>query len=1014
MNDELLRWTDDTGSHDSVVPGGQCPWKILVVDDDPEVHGVTRFVLDGLHVFGRPLRLLHAFSGEEARRQLQVHPDIAVALLDVVMETAQAGLDLVGHIRDELGMSECRLILRTGEPGYAPELTVIQEYDINDYRTKAELTHTRLITTVSSALRSYQQLHAVAEHRRGLELIVRAAADLMEERAIANLAEGVLTQLAALLKLPVDGIVCTQKGSPLGGDGDHCYVVGAAGRHAGYIAQPLETLPDERIVAAILASVARRQHVFGSDYAVLYLKASPHQEAAIFLDSGQVLETLDRTLLDVFVANIAACFRNVKLVERLLHAQREIEQQRAFLRAVIDANPHFVFVIDGQGTIRLANRSLAVSFDLTPAQMVGHALPDFVTDPDLLQTLRDDDRAILSGKRRRVEREIRFVDRAGVVRWFHTIKAPIVNGDGEVEQLIGVCSDISERKLAEQALFEAKERALVTLHSIGDAVITTDASGHVDYLNPVAEALTGWTTAEARGRSSGEVFPIVHDQTRRPVADPVSRCLQQGRIVALASHSLLVARDGQEYDIDDSAAPIRGRDNQLLGVVLVFRNVTETRELARQLAHDATHDALTGLINRPEFERRLQRAVTSARQDGARHVLCYLDLDQFKVVNDTAGHAAGDELLQQINTILAGMFRESDTLARIGGDEFALLQENCPLDRAYAIAQSVVRNVREHRFNWQGRSYQIGVSIGLVPITAETQDTVQLLTEADIACYTAKELGRNRVHVYQRTDSESVQRHSEILGAAGLRDALDQGLFRLHYQPIVALQGPDFRTVRYEALLRVAHHGNTQREGELVLPAAFIPAAERYNLMGAIDRWVIQAAFREYASGVGLGGARLAINLSGNSLSDESLLAFIESQFVEHAFPPEKACFEITETAAIQNLGPALGLMAALKGHGCQLALDDFGSGLSSFHYLKTLPVDYLKIDGSFVKDMCEDPRDAALVAAINQMSHAMGIQTVAEYVCSESIAERLCELGVDYAQGYFFGKPMPWGESSS
>jgi len=220
--------------------------------------------------------------------------------------------------------------------------------------------------------------------------------------------------------------------------------------------------------------------------------------------------------------------------------------------------------------------------------------------------------------------------------------------------------------------------------------------------------------------------------------------------------------------------------------------------------------------------------------------------------------------------------------------------------------------------------------------------------------------------------------------------------------------------VRYEALLRVAHPGNTQRKGELVLPAAFIPAAERYNLMGAIDRWVIQAAFREYANGVGLGGARLAINLSGNSLSDESLLAFIESQFVEHAFPPERACFEITETAAIQNLGPALGLMAALKGHGCHLALDDFGSGLSSFHYLKTLPVDYLKIDGSFVKDMCEDPRDDALVAAINQMSHAMGIQTVAEYVCSESIAERLCELGVDYAQGYFFGKPMPWGESSS
>ncbi|WP_300449999.1 EAL domain-containing protein [Accumulibacter sp.] len=1012
MNDELLRWTDDTEPPDTLPSTGPLPWKVLVVDDDPEVHSVTRFVLSDLRVFGRPLHLLHAHSGGEARRQLDVHPDVAVALLDVVMETAQAGLDLVGYIRDELGLAECRLILRTGEPGYAPELTVIQEYDINDYRTKGELTHTRLITTVSSALRSYQQLHAIAEHRRGLELIVRAAADLMEEHAIANLAEGVLTQLAALLKLPVDGIVCTQKGSPLGGDGEHCYVVGAAGRHAGFIARPLEALPEQRIVSAILTSMTRRQHVFGGDYAVLYLNASPHQEAAIFLDSGQVLETLDRSLLNVFVGSIAACFRNVRLVERLLLAQREIEQQRAFLRTVIDANPHFIFVLDRQGTIQLANRSLAVSFDRTPGQMVGHALPDFVTDPDLLKTLREDDQAILDGRRRRVEREIRFVDRGGEMRWFHTIKAPIRSDDGSVEQLIGVSIEITERKRVEHALFEAKERALVTLHSIGDAVITTDAAGCIDYLNPVAEALTGWALAEARGRCSHEVFRIVNDQSRQPAADPVRRCLQEGRIVSLASHSVLVARDGREYDIDDSVAPIRGRDNRLMGAILVFHNVTETRRLARQLAYDATHDALTGLINRPEFERRLQRAVKSARYDGARHVLCYLDLDQFKVVNDTAGHAAGDELLQQINTILAGMFRETDTLARIGGDEFALLQENCPLERAYVIAQSVVRTVHEHRFYWQGRSYQIGVSIGLVPITAETQDTVQLLSEADVACYTAKELGRNRVHVYQRTDNQSTQRHSEILGAAGLRDALEQGLFRLHYQPIVALPGPDFQTVRYEALLRVAHQGNAQRQGELVLPAAFIPAAERYSLMGAIDRWVIQTAFKEYAKGVGVAGAKLAINLSGNSLSDESLLDFIEGQFAEHAFPAHMACFEITETAAIQNLGPALELMAALQRHGCQLALDDFGSGLSSFHYLKTLPVDYLKIDGSFVKDMCENTRDDALVAAINQMSHAMGIRTVAEYVCNAAIAERLCNLGVDYGQGYFFGKPTPWGEA--
>ena len=337
-----------------------------------------------------------------------------------------------------------------------------------------------------------------------------------------------------------------------------------------------------------------------------------------------------------------------------------------------------------------------------------------------------------------------------------------------------------------------------------------------------------------------------------------------------------------------------------------------------------------------------------------------------------------------------------------------MLLNNCPLDRAQIIAQTVVSNIRDYQFCWEGRSYQIGVSIGLTPITAETRDTAQLLTQADVACYIAKELGRNRVHLYQQEDSETALRHSEILGAAGLRDALEQGRFRLHYQPIVPLNAPDQRPVRYEALLRVAYHGELGEASELALPAAFIPAAERYGLMGAIDRWVIETAFRDYAGGVGQTGARIAINLSGNSLSDESLLGFIEARCAEYAFPPDRVCFEITETAAIQNLRHASELMAALKQRGSQLALDDFGSGLSSFRYLKTLPVDYLKIDGGFVTDMTENASDSALVAAINQMSHALGIQTIAEYVHSQAIAERLRELGVDYAQGYFFGRPAP------
>jgi len=582
---------------------------------------------------------------------------------------------------------------------------------------------------------------------------------------------------------------------------------------------------------------------------------------------------------------------------------------------------------------------------------------------------------------------------------------------GEVGQLIGVGIDITERKRAEEALFEAKERAQVTLHSIGDAVITTDAHAMVEYINPIAEALTGWTTAEARGRPIDAIFLIINEQTRQPVSNPVARCLQEGKIVSLTDYSMLISRDGREYHISDTAAPIRGRSGQVLGVVLVFHDVTENRQLARQLEYEATHDALTGLINRPEFERRLKRALNSTQQSGALHALCYLDLDPFKVVNDTAGHAAGDELLRQINVILSGMFRGRDTLARIGGDEFGLLLDNCPLERAQRIAQTVVGGIHNHRFHWEGLTYQIGVSIGLVPITAESQNTTQLFTQADVACYIAKKLGRNRVHLYQREDTETVRHHGEILGAAGLRDALEQERFRLHYQPIVPLGGSDRRPARYEVLLRVVHKSHRYENSELVLPAAFIPAAERYGMMGAIDRWVIQAAFREYADGIGQTGARIGAPASGNSLSDETLLGFIEAQFAAHAFPPERVCFEITETAAIQNLRQAIELMTALKRCGSQFALDDFGSGLSSFHYLKTLPVDYLKIDGSFVQDMTDNASDCALVAAINQMSHTLGIQTIAEYTHSLAIVELLRELGVDYAQGYFFGQPTPWGQ---
>ncbi len=591
-------------------------------------------------------------------------------------------------------------------------------------------------------------------------------------------------------------------------------------------------------------------------------------------------------------------------------------------------------------------------------------------------------------------------DRGRVHHWlsFHRNGAPKVDAGGALD------AGIADRTRAEQALFAEKERAEVTLHSIGDAVITTDREGIVDYLNPVAEAMTGWSSADAKGNPLDQVFRIIEEETREPVPNPVAQCLEEEQPLGLTAHSVLIGRNGQEYPIEESVAPIRGRDGGILGAVLVFHDVTETRRMARQMAHDATHDALTDLVNRREFERRLERALASAKQYGSRHALCYLDLDQFKHVNDTAGHAAGDELLKQVRGLLAGKFRERDTLARLGGDEFGLLLDNCSLQEALKISDIIVGTFRDCAFIWQGRTFEVGVSIGLVPVTADTEDAAQLLSQADVACYTAKEHGRNRVHVYRREGAEPHDTRIQILRAATLRDALEQDRFRLYCQPIVPLSPDSDVPVRFEFLLRLL-----DVDGELVWPRAFIPAAERYGLMRAIDRWVIRTAFRHCAERIGdYSLAEIAINLSGSSLDDHTLLGYVRDQFSEFALPPDRVCFEITETAAFNNLSQTTEFISGIKESGSRLALDDFGRGMSSFNYLKSLPVDYLKIDGGFVRDMMVSNVDHDLVEAINEVGHIMGIKTIAEYAHSAAIVERLKELGVDCAQGDAIGLPVP------
>ena len=430
---------------------------------------------------------------------------------------------------------------------------------------------------------------------------------------------------------------------------------------------------------------------------------------------------------------------------------------------------------------------------------------------------------------------------------------------------------------------------------------------------------------------------------------------------------------------------------------------TKTEELKKL----ASHDSLTGLINRYEFERRADRLLTTVQYDKTEHAVCYLDLDQFKVVNDTCGHIAGDELLRQLATILRHAVRKRDTLARLGGDEFGILMEHCPLSNAKRVAAEVQKAVHDYQFSWEEHTFRVGVSIGLVVINETTPNLTELLKCADAACYMAKDLGRNRTHVYRYEDLELAQRHGEMQWIERIHNGMEEDRFCLYAQPIEAL-GRCNKNSYYELLIRMEDKG-----GQIILPGAFLPAAERYNVITKIDRWVIKKAFTLLAENPVFFNQinTISINLSGQSITELEILDFIITQLDETGIGGDKICFEITETATIANLSAAMKFISTLKGLGCLFALDDFGSGLSSFAYLKNLNVDYLKIDGMFVKDIVVDPIDHAMVKSINEIGQVMGMQTIAEFVENDEIKDMLREIGVNYAQGYAIGKPMLFDE---
>ena len=604
--------------------------------------------------------------------------------------------------------------------------------------------------------------------------------------------------------------------------------------------------------------------------------------------------------------------------------------------------------------------------------------------------------------------EMRLLTKSEDYRWFRSRGQSVRSPTGKAVRMAGAITDMTDRRQAAADLFAAKERALVTLASIADGVITTDPDGWVEYLNPVAEELTGWTTEKARGLPMQAILRMVNEGNRKLAPNPIEMVLREERTIEAASTLLLVRNDGTEFPIMQSAAPIRARGGEITGVVLVLHDVSRERQYVAKLSYQASHDSLTGLINRGEFEGRLSLALNSAAQLGRHHAVMYLDLDQFKVVNDTCGHAAGDQLMRQVTAVLQRRLREGDTLARLGGDEFGVLLENCAPDNALRIADGLRQTVMDCHFAWEARSFNIGVSIGLVNVADGMFTLTDVLSAADSACYMAKEKGRNRVQVYHAGDTELSMRQGEMEWIGRLQKALDEDRFVLYSQDIAVLDPARKIEDHCEILIRML-----DEKGELVPPMAFIPAAERYNLMPSIDRWVIRNAFaiiaRQRAEKEGAPGI-FAINLSGASIGDERFLDYVREQFTHFAVPPKSICFEITETAAIARLDKATDFINQLKSLGCLFSLDDFGAGMSSFAYLKHLPVDFLKIDGGFVKDMADDPIDRAMVEAINSVGHVMGKKTIAEFVDGERVIRLLREMGVDYAQGYGVAKPRLFG----
>jgi len=696
-----------------------------------------------------------------------------------------------------------------------------------------------------------------------------------------------------------------------------------------------------------------------------------------------------------------------RLFDALSERDEKIQGRDRLFKDFTRTLPEIVIIHDEK--ILLANESAASLIGLESAQLIGRETADLVK-PAYRALFRNTMAKRLAGEDvpRRLDIQLINGDETGL--W---VEAQSTNIEFHGHPaIITVARDVSHRKSLEVSLSRSKRQAQYTLESIAEGVITTDNNGHIDYMNQSAEALIGTNRDDAVGHRIGELFKLVDDADRRPLGDPVERSLAMRRRVNMGRRAVMISNDGeQEHPVEISASPIRGPGSSISGTVVVFHDVSEIRGLTRQMSYQATHDPLTGQINRREFERRLDEAMDSAHSEEAVHMLFYMDLDRFKAVNDSCGHLAGDNMLKEVAGLIKEQVRDSDIVGRLGGDEFGAILIGCPIEKARQIATDICNAVADYRFVWKDKIFNIGISIGLVQITHVSGTIQDVMSAADSACYVAKQQGRGQVHVYSARDEAIARERGDIQWLRKLQSALHEDSFELAIQPIIAMGGGVESGPALEVLIRLP-----DGRGRSADTAEFLRPAERYQLMPQIDRWVINATLAAISGGEIKvpSGRNCAINLSGQTLGDESILGFVVDALDRTGVAPSTICFEVTESAILSNVQHAQRFIEVLHGIGCEFSLDDFGSGLGSFSSLKHLPIDYLKIDGAYTHNLNSDQVNQEMVAAMIKLARTMKFRIVAEQVERQEDFDWLRDSGVDFIQGRFIEAPTPLGSGTT